>query len=186
MLLATRGYGKCVKSNTIIVTNSGTKEIKDLMPKEYVSQQRYYLNDVYLKGENGFKKAEYVWSNGETKTIKIKTRIGYELEGTDNHPIRVLRDGKYEWVEMKDLKINDLAIIHKDYIPLYIAGISKEYKNYYYSEITFIESGFCETFDVYIPDDHSFISNGFISHNSFLLSIYTRLLFEVAFLFFYS
>lgn len=38
-----------------------------------------------------------------------------------------------------------------------------------------IEPSFAKTYDVYIPDDHSFVSNGFISHNSYLLAIYSLL-----------
>lgn len=45
-------------------------------------------------------------------------------------------------------------------------------QNYYYDKVTKIEDGFCKTYDVELVDDHSFISNGFISHNTFTLSVY--------------
>jgi hypothetical protein len=43
------------------------------------------------------------------------------------------------------------------------------------AKITAIEDGFEQTFDVHIPNDHSFISNGFISHNTWILSLYALL-----------
>lgn len=47
--------------------------------------------------------------------------------------------------------------------------------NYYYDHVDHIEDSSCQTFDVHIPDDHSFISNGIISHNSFMLAVYAVL-----------
>jgi hypothetical protein len=48
-------------------------------------------------------------------------------------------------------------------------------KHYYYDKVVKLESKEDVTYDLYIPDDHSFISNGFISHNSFLLSLYAMM-----------
>lgn len=45
--------------------------------------------------------------------------------------------------------------------------------NYYYDEIVKIEDDNIETYDIHLKgEDHSFISNGFISHNSFTLAVY--------------
>lgn len=58
---------------------------------------------------------------------------------------------------------------------------SKEYKdlkdiqvaNYIYDKVVKIEKGFAKTYDVHLEgDDHSFITNGFISHNSYSLAMY--------------
>jgi len=62
-----------------------------------------------------------------------------------------------------------------------LSSKSKEYtdlntvlnNNYYYDQIVSIEEGYEDTYDVHLKgDDHSFISNGFISHNSFSLAVY--------------
>lgn len=48
--------------------------------------------------------------------------------------------------------------------------------NYYYDQIVSIEDGFSETYDVHLEgNDHSFISNGMISHNSYSLAVYMLL-----------
>lgn len=41
-------------------------------------------------------------------------------------------------------------------------------QNYFYDEVTSIEQGEAPTFDVALPETHSFWSNGFISHNTWL------------------
>lgn len=62
------------------------------------------------------------------------------------------------------------------YIPDLFINKHKGIKyQYIYQVITDIETGFNETFDVHIPNDHSFISGGFISHNTFLMAIYSLL-----------
>jgi len=112
MLIAARGFSKCVR-DALIITNNGTCKIEDLIPEDFPAMEKYYLDDCYIYGENGFNKAEYVWKNTPSKTIKIATYMGYELEGTENHPIRVVREGKLEWVNMEDLKIDDIVPIDR-------------------------------------------------------------------------
>lgn len=48
-------------------------------------------------------------------------------------------------------------------------------QHYYFDKIVDITDSQCQTFDVHIPDDHSFVSNGLISHNSFMLATYAIL-----------
>lgn len=49
-------------------------------------------------------------------------------------------------------------------------------KNLYYDRVSSIEVLPDEvTYDVHIPDDHTFISNGIISHNTFMLAVYAAL-----------
>lgn len=39
--------------------------------------------------------------------------------------------------------------------------------NYYYSKISSITDGQAHVYDFHVPDTHSFVSNGFVSHNTF-------------------
>jgi intein/homing endonuclease len=60
---------------------------------------------------------------------------------------------------------------------------SEEYKficdiynsHYFYDSIVKIEEGYNELYDFYIPEDHSYLSGGFISHNSYCLALYALL-----------
>jgi intein/homing endonuclease len=47
--------------------------------------------------------------------------------------------------------------------------------NLFFTPIINISLGNEQTFDLHLKDNHSFITNGFISHNSFLLSLYALL-----------
>ena len=71
-----------------------------------------------------------------------------------------------------------------DYSPTYYkldgflndAKIKELYdKHYFYDKVVSLELSEDYTYDVHIPNDHSFIANGFISHNTFLLGLYSIL-----------
>jgi len=298
MLIGSRGLGKCTR-DAWIITDSGFKKIDDIVPKDYPTNTKFFPEkDLYVLGENTFSKVEYAWANNPSETIKITTDFGYSIENTPEHKMRVIRDNQIEWIETKDIKIDDKVLINcgKEWFPVnpnnfikpeyaymmgldyshqnryasdfpkdilsaskecvsmficglmdnigyvdkegkflafysssiyliktlqfmltrfgvvskirefrlysYILEISQnsviEYKNnigfrnkkiekdltlskeakdvcekgYFYDKVTNIKQLYNQTYDVHIPNDHSFISNGFISHNSFLMSVY--------------
>lgn len=87
-------YHKCIAGNSLISTNNGIFKIKDIYDNK--------LNiSTEIKGE--FNKIINYFKYEKQPTIKITTKNGYQIEGTDNH--RILIDD--EWVELKDIKIGD-------------------------------------------------------------------------------
>jgi len=83
----------CVTGDTLIATAEGWKRIKDLVGRnpEIITHQ-------------GVKKSVKVFKTGIKPVYKIKTKTGYELKVTEDHPIYV--EGKGD-VKVKDLKIGD-------------------------------------------------------------------------------
>ncbi len=83
----------CVTGDTLVATAEGWKRIKDLIGKnpEIITHQ-------------GVKKAVKVFKTGIKPVYRIKTKAGYELKVTEDHPIYV--EGKGD-VKVKDLKIGD-------------------------------------------------------------------------------
>lgn len=53
--------------------------------------------------------------------------------------------------------------IHDSRLDLLVELVEKDY---FYDRVTCIETSRSETFDVYVPNDHTFWSNGMISHNT--------------------
>jgi intein/homing endonuclease len=114
LLVANRGYGKCVTGDTNLVTNSGFVKISEIVGDCDVMVKKKHDN-LLLHGENGYKKVKYSWNNGVSDTLKIVTRSGFQIEGTYNHPVRVVRSGKLEWIDLKDVVVGDrLPIIRDD------------------------------------------------------------------------
>lgn len=48
-------------------------------------------------------------------------------------------------------------------------------RHYYYDKVKKITESEDDTYDVYIPGDHTFYASGFISHNSFMMGVYCLL-----------
>lgn len=103
MLLMTRGGGKCVR-NSHIWTDSGIFLLDD-----------NYRNDKRLWGENGYHMPFCAVKNPPQELIKITTRWGYSIEGTPEHPIRIMnKDGEIEWRRLDSIRPGDISIISRD------------------------------------------------------------------------
>lgn len=302
MFLAARGFSKCVVKETYCLTDNGFKQIKDFGIKDVEHTQQPVSESLY--GERTYNKIEYGWYNGIKATKKITSMAGRVIEGTLNHPLRVVDRGKIVWKNMGDIKEGDFLVVqrkydqwknynninkdaayvigsticdklnekmtpkiimgaHFDSIAAYIQGlfdvngsfsisthsvdlrikswrlaeeiqllllvfginadiiaqcdntykvqisepflrifrdnigfrisykqnllenycstISDDFKDaldsdYYFDEVVKTENGISKTYDVHLcGDDHSFMTNGFISHNSFSLAVYILL-----------
>lgn len=109
--------GKCVR-NAYLMTNHGMIKIEDYA-KEYVEripeEDSAVEHQANFFGKDGFKKSSHFYNGGIKETRKIKTRYGYELEGTKVHPILVLTpSGDLEWKKLDDVKIGDYVAIQRN------------------------------------------------------------------------
>lgn len=111
LLYGGSGLGKCIDQNSIIFSEQGmipVGQTGNLKKKGFQKKQM----EVY--SNPGPQKTSHFYNNGKSKTIKIRTHQGYELEGTLNHPIIVLnKKGEKEFRQLKDIKKNDYAAIQR-------------------------------------------------------------------------
>lgn len=82
---------KCIVGDSLVSTNKGIFKISDIVE-----------NKLQLKTDNDFNVVNYFKYENEA-TVKIKTKMGYELEGTPTHRIKI----NNEWKMLGDLNIND-------------------------------------------------------------------------------
>lgn len=114
MLIASRGYGKCIDGNAYVVSDYGISRVVSLINSNS-KNDKVYIKDLNLLGENGYRPVEYGWCNGFGKTIKLKTRSGYEIECTPNHPLRGISNNNINWIDADNLKIGDYLLINRNY-----------------------------------------------------------------------
>jgi hypothetical protein len=114
MLIGTRGFGKCITGDTLIITDLGPAKIVDIIGDIQPKIRKYFDKPIKVYGENGYHEVEYAWSNGLSSTIAITTQNGFHLNGTENHPIRVVRSGELQWINLSDIKIDDYIPICRD------------------------------------------------------------------------
>lgn len=114
------GLGKCVSlKGSLILTNRGILRADDIENWEGMTPDTFKPLSrplsVMVNGEARNVRSFYY--GGKKPTIKIRTRYGLEVEGTQVHPLMVRRDGKDVWIKMSDIRVGDHASIERKLAP---------------------------------------------------------------------
>jgi len=120
--------GKCI-ADGYILTRNGYIDIAEYgksMPEGITDLSSEHL---YYGRQNRYVKASYFYKEKVNKTIRIKTYQGFELEGTEEHPILIHVNGKPEWKKLKDIDIADEVVLTK-------TDILGEDNNYLFNSFT--------------------------------------------------
>ena len=102
------GLNPCVTADTWVHTESGARQVKDLIGQQHGT---YINGELFSTTEDGF------FFSGVKPVVKLRTQEGHSLRLTGNH--RVLKvtaqtqKAQYtEWVETQDLQPGDRVLIH--------------------------------------------------------------------------
>ena len=98
----------CVTDDTFVFTDKGIKQIKNFINPIKIGG--YKINNYNILGKNKLRSGNLFNNNGYVDTIKIET-IHAELEGSRNHKLWSYNNGKYDWCELKNLRIGDYVAI---------------------------------------------------------------------------
>lgn len=116
LALSSPGSGKCITGNSLVLTNKGMIRIDSIPERFQVNDNECNVN-VISYGVNGERiptKTSHWFDMGESQTRIIKTKSGYTIEGTLEHPLLILNDnGDLEYKQLRDISIGD-------YVPLSI------------------------------------------------------------------
>ena len=105
--------GKCVIGNTLVYTNLGMLPIIELMPNKTREDEFNEIN-CQVQGKNGRRQATHFYKGKPQHTIKLKTRLGYELEGTAEHRVWVRHpDGHESWKRLGKIIVGDVLAIDR-------------------------------------------------------------------------
>lgn len=97
-------------SDSYIITENGFEYIEDFDIKSGINN---FITT--LLGIDDYVDSKLITKRKE-KTIKIKTDMGYELEGTENHPILCWTNNcELIFKEIKDIKIDDYVVINRKF-----------------------------------------------------------------------
>jgi DNA mismatch repair protein MutS len=104
--------GKCLSLDTYIFTDKGMLTLRELMPEGAKLGQFSPINAVSVKGFDGEATATHFYNDGIRRTVKIRTRFGFELEGTTQHRVWVRRpDGTEGWKRLGEIEVGDFIAI---------------------------------------------------------------------------
>ncbi|MBI2564403.1 DNA gyrase subunit A [Candidatus Woesearchaeota archaeon] len=107
-------YRYCITGDSLLQTDKGLIEIKDISKRKEEK-----INLKILSHDGNINRASKFFNSGKHKTIKIKTKTGYELEGSYNHPILTWRVGlnfkpEISWKLLENLEEGDIATINRN------------------------------------------------------------------------
>ncbi len=118
LLVGPAGTGKCVTGDTIVWTNKGLMEIREIPRYYYVDPQSHQVAGAGLTSFNledtvaTDQLASHWYDLGEQETIKVQLKQGLSLEGTPEHPVVVMTsEGKLKFRQLKDLQLGDQLAI---------------------------------------------------------------------------
>jgi len=151
----------CLTGDTEVLMSDGftKKQIKNMMDGDYVNT----VNPNTLIDEPS--DIHSFFSKMPDKLFEITTDCGKKIKATANHPFLINNDGKYEWKNLEDLKINDKVILHhttkdvEQYEKLHNGCVSVPILS-----INEIEPELVYDFTTR-SDNHSFVASSFVTHN---------------------
>ena len=106
------GVGKCVVGDTLVLGKDGLKPIKDYWGDAPEIPDSFRACEVDVIGRQGIAKTSHAYFGGLRETRKIRTELGFELEGTPNHRIWAMTENGPDWVQMGDLKVGQSVAFH--------------------------------------------------------------------------
>lgn len=150
----------CVTGDTLVLLEDGvTCRIDQLNGKAVMT-----VNPDTLKNEpssiyNYFKIMP-------KRLLSVKDDCNRELKCTTDHPFLVHKDGNNEWVKAGNLKIGDKVVVapNVDIKEFLQRSLSHGKAFSYIEEIRDIDPEVVYDFTT-ISDNHSFVANGFVTHN---------------------
>ena len=89
----------CTTGDTLVSTEYGYVRARDLKV------------GMRIRTPAGLKPIEKIYNNGVQRIYRVEFSDGGHLEGTADHKLKVVRDKKYEWVPVTDLRQNDKVLV---------------------------------------------------------------------------
>ncbi|HXG67091.1 MAG TPA: LAGLIDADG family homing endonuclease [Blastocatellia bacterium] len=89
----------CVTGDTLVSVEQGYIRARDLQP------------GMKIRTPAGLKPIEKVFNNGAQRIYRVEFSDGGRLECTRDHKLKVVRDKKYEWVAVADLRDGDKVLV---------------------------------------------------------------------------
>jgi len=105
---------KCVAEGTLIATRKGLVPIEKLVPQGSKGPRRLHSVIHEVAGAEGWAYTDQVFEGEVEATVRIRTRLGYALEGSYRHPVMTLTpEGEFRWKTLPDVAVGDVLVLRK-------------------------------------------------------------------------
>ncbi|HEX2999731.1 MAG TPA: DNA mismatch repair protein MutS, partial [Armatimonadota bacterium] len=105
--------GKCLRGDTLVFTDRGLLPLAELMPAGAEAGKFTELGCT-VRGLNRPATATHFYVGGKQATLKLTTRLGYQIEGTPEHRVWVrFPDGSEGWKRLGEIAPEDVVAIDR-------------------------------------------------------------------------
>ncbi len=103
--------GKCLTGETLVFSAHGLLRLDALQPAGAAPQGFTPLN-VTVQGKSGRAETEAFYTGGKQPTLRLRTRLGFEIEGTPEHRLWVRNPDESEgWKTLGELRPGDYVAL---------------------------------------------------------------------------
>jgi intein/homing endonuclease len=88
----------CLTPDSLLFSHRGIAELGDVVEED----------NIFVQGSSNLTNVVASLIREDTDTIRIKTRLGYEIEGSPEHKLKKLGSYGPDWCELSNLKLGDL------------------------------------------------------------------------------
>ncbi len=104
--------GKCVAAGTLVWTEKGLLPIEALRPPQ-AKGKGFWPLEITVQTAAGPRKTSHFYVGGRQKTLRLRTRRGFLIEGTPEHPILVRTPhGKACWKPLATITPGDSVVLY--------------------------------------------------------------------------
>lgn len=108
-----KGCGKCINGDSLILMENNIGRIENIIT-DRINKTFSKMDTIIVRDESGYGTSGTGYFEKHVKTIKITTREGYFIEGTPEHPIRVIdKNGNISWKNLSLIKSGDHCAIFR-------------------------------------------------------------------------
>ncbi len=104
---------KCVTGDTILLTDRGMLRFDELQAEVGAGEDQFAPLSVTIAGRHGLEHTSHFYNGGVKPTRRLRTRFGYELEGSLVHPVLTVRNGEERWVPLGDIRVGDRIALQR-------------------------------------------------------------------------
>jgi pyruvate/2-oxoacid:ferredoxin oxidoreductase beta subunit len=162
------GYMNCLSISSLILTKHGLKKITEIAVEDEVYAFDQNTHQLVLKKCSG------VFDNGVKDVYELQT-LHHSIKATGNHPFLVLqRNGRgkknaFVWKILEELKVGDeiVTLKNKEENESSQSELLAGNEHFETQKVTKIAySGKEQTLDLRVEDEHNFIADGIVVHNT--------------------
>ena len=100
------GVGKCVAGETVVLTQNGLLPIQDVWcsrTKDSQPPDTFLKHRLQITAKDKKAFTSHLYFGGGQPTVRLKTHLGLELEGTPNHRVWAMTETGPAWVRLDEL-----------------------------------------------------------------------------------